>query len=51
MEVTQRMIDIVADEWEKQHRIGMGIDLSPDTCDGMTQKEIDETIDWLYSNN
>lgn len=51
MEVTQKMIDIVAEEWERQHKSDFCIELDPDTCEGLTQKQIDATVEWLYSNN
>ena len=49
--VTQEMINIVAAEWEAQHKLGLGIDLSPETCGGLTLHEIDLTTSWLYKNS
>ena len=49
--VTQIMIDTVADVWESQNKNQDTIDLTPETCNGMSQADIDLTIEWLYSSN
>lgn len=51
IEPTQKMIDIVADEWGSQYENDLPIDLTPSTCKGLTQLEIDTTTKWLYKNN
>lgn len=49
--VTQIMIDTVADVWELQNKNQDTIDLTPETCNGMSQADIDLTIEWLYSSH
>lgn len=50
VEPTQEMIDIVADEWERQYKQDEPIDLSPDTCVGLSQVQIDKASKWLVDN-
>ncbi len=49
--VTQSMIDTVADVWESQNKNQDTINLTPETCNGMSQTDINLTIDWLYSSH
>jgi len=51
IEPTQKMIDIVANEWESQYKNDLSIDLTPSTCGGLSQTAIDATTKWLYKNN
>lgn len=51
IEPTQKMIDVVADEWERQHKDDLDVNLNPENCEGMTQLQIDATTEWLYKNN
>ncbi len=49
--VTQSMVDTVADVWESQNKNQDTINLTPETCNGMSQADINLTIDWLYSSH
>jgi hypothetical protein len=51
VEPTQAMIDVVSKEWEKQYKEDHGVFLDPESCKGMTQFQIDKTVEWLHKNS
>ena len=41
IEPTQKMIDVVADEWTRQYEDDLDVTINPEKCEGLTQLQID----------